>query len=78
MFPIIFMFLNRNILLGCALRALTFSGSACANRFNVHRKTPRVNRAANVAAALVRAPFGGLWLNALPDRLIYQRCYVAH
>jgi predicted TPR repeat methyltransferase len=48
------------------------------HNLNVHRKTPRVNRAvANVAAALVRAPFGRLWLNALPDRLIYQRCYVA-
>jgi hypothetical protein len=44
----------------------------------VHRKTPRVNRAvANVAAALVRTPFGRFLLNALPDRLIYQRCYVA-
>jgi predicted TPR repeat methyltransferase len=49
------------------------------HNLNVHRKTPLVNRAAaNVAAALVRAPFGGLLLNALPDRLIYQRCYVAH
>ena len=48
------------------------------HNLNVHRKTARVNRAvANVAAALVRAPFGRLWLNALPDRLIYQRCYVA-
>jgi hypothetical protein len=33
---------------------------------------------ANLAAALVRAAFGGLLLNALPDRLIYQRCYIAH
>jgi hypothetical protein len=48
------------------------------HNLNVHRKTPRVNRAAaNLAAALVRAPFGGLLLNALPDRLIYQRCYIA-
>ena len=31
------------------------------HNLNVHRKTPRVNRAvANVAAALVRAPFGRL------------------
>ena len=48
------------------------------HNLNVHRKTPHINRAvANVAAALVRAPFGRVWLNALPDRLIYQRCYVA-
>jgi predicted TPR repeat methyltransferase len=46
---------------------------------NVHRKTPLVNRAvANLAAALVRAPLGPVVLNALPDRLIYQRCYIAH
>ena len=46
---------------------------------NIHRKTPLVNRTvANLAAALVRAPFGSLLLNALPDRLIYQRCYIAH
>jgi predicted TPR repeat methyltransferase len=45
---------------------------------NVHRKTPLVNRtAANLAAVLVRAPFGNLLLSALPDRLIYQRCYIA-
>jgi predicted TPR repeat methyltransferase len=48
------------------------------HNLNVDRKTPQVNRAAaNVAAALGRAPFGRLWLGALPDRLIYQRCYVA-
>jgi predicted TPR repeat methyltransferase len=46
---------------------------------NVHRKTPLVSRTiANLAAALVRAPLGGLLLGALPDRLIYQRCYIAH
>jgi predicted TPR repeat methyltransferase len=49
------------------------------HNLNVHRKTQLVNRAtANVAAALVRAPLGGLLLDALPDRLIYQRCYIAH
>ena len=49
------------------------------HNLNVHRKTPRVNRAAaKVAAALVRAPFGRWLVNALPDRLIYQRRYVAH
>ena len=46
---------------------------------NVYRKTPLVNRVvANLAAALVRVPLGTLVLNALPDRLIYQRCYIAH
>jgi hypothetical protein len=48
------------------------------HNLNVYRKTPLVNRAvANLAAALVKAPLGGLVLNALPDRLIYQRCYIA-
>jgi hypothetical protein len=43
---------------------------------NVDRKTALVNRAvANLSAALVRVPLGDLLLNALPDRLIYQRCY---
>ena len=46
---------------------------------NVYRKTPLVNRVvANLAAALVKVPLGPLVLNALPDRLIYQRCYIAH
>jgi hypothetical protein len=45
---------------------------------NVHRKTPLVNRTvANLAAALVRVPLGDRLLNALPDRLVYQRCYIA-
>jgi len=45
---------------------------------NVDRKTPLVKRPfANLAAALVRAPLGNLLLNTLPDRLIYQRCYIA-
>jgi hypothetical protein len=45
---------------------------------NVNRKTPLVNRTvANLAAALVRVPLGDLLLNALPDQLIYQRCYIA-
>jgi cyclopropane fatty-acyl-phospholipid synthase-like methyltransferase len=45
---------------------------------NVDRKTPLVNRTvANLAAALVRVPPGDLLLNVLPDRLIYQRCYIA-
>jgi predicted TPR repeat methyltransferase len=49
------------------------------HNLNVHRKTPLVNPAvANMAAALVRAPLGALVLDALPDRLIYQRCYIAH
>jgi len=49
------------------------------HNLNVHRKTPLVNRAvANLAAAVVRARFGGLVLDTLPDRLIYQRCYIAH
>lgn len=49
------------------------------HNLNVHRKTPLVNPAvANLAAALVRAPLGALVLDALPDRLIYQRCYIAH
>jgi predicted TPR repeat methyltransferase len=49
------------------------------HNLNVHRKTPLVNRTvANLTAALVRAPFGNLLLSALPDRLIYQRCYIAH
>jgi predicted TPR repeat methyltransferase len=46
---------------------------------NVHRKTSLANRAvANLTAALVRAPLGSLVLDVLPDRLIYQRCYIAH
>jgi predicted TPR repeat methyltransferase len=46
---------------------------------NVHRKTPLANRTvANLTAALVRAPLGSLVLDVLPDRLIYQRCYIAH
>jgi 2-polyprenyl-3-methyl-5-hydroxy-6-metoxy-1,4-benzoquinol methylase len=45
---------------------------------NVDRKTPLANRTvANLAAALVRVPLGDLLLDALPDRLIYQRCYIA-
>jgi predicted TPR repeat methyltransferase len=45
---------------------------------NVNRKTPLVNRVvANLTAALVRVPLGDLLLNVLPDRLIYQRCYIA-
>jgi SAM-dependent methyltransferase len=45
---------------------------------NVDRKTALVNPAvANLSAALVRVPLGDLLLNALPDRLIYQRCYIA-
>jgi predicted TPR repeat methyltransferase len=45
---------------------------------NVDRNTPLVNRTvANLAAAVVRVPLGDLLLNALPDRLIYQRCYIA-
>lgn len=49
------------------------------HNLNVHRKTPLVNPAvANLAAALVRAPLGALVLDPLPDRLIYQRCYIAH
>jgi predicted TPR repeat methyltransferase len=45
---------------------------------NVDRKTLLVNRTvANLAAAVVRVPLGDLLLNALPDRLIYQRCYIA-
>ena len=45
---------------------------------NVHRKTPLVNRAiANLAAALVKVPLGDRPLNAVPDRLFYQRCYIA-
>jgi predicted TPR repeat methyltransferase len=48
------------------------------HNLDVYRKTPLVNRAvANLAAALVKAPLGGLVLNALPNRLIYQRCYIA-
>jgi predicted TPR repeat methyltransferase len=49
------------------------------HNINVDRKTPLVNRTiANLAAAAVRIPLGGLLLDALPDRLIYQRCYIAH
>jgi SAM-dependent methyltransferase len=49
------------------------------HNLNVHRNTPLVNRAvANLTAALVRAPLGNLVLDVLPDRLIYQRCYIAH
>lgn len=49
------------------------------HNLNVYRRTPLVNRAvANLAAALTRAPLGSLMLDALPDRLIYQRCYIAH
>jgi predicted TPR repeat methyltransferase len=48
------------------------------HNINVDRKTPLVNRTvANLAAALVRVPLGDLLLKALPDRLIYQRCYIA-
>jgi SAM-dependent methyltransferase len=49
------------------------------HNLNVHRNTPLANRAvANLTAALVRAPLGNLVLDVLPDRLIYQRCYIAH
>jgi predicted TPR repeat methyltransferase len=49
------------------------------HNLNVYRRTPLVNRAvANLAAALTRAPLGNLMLDALPDRLIYQRCYITH
>jgi predicted TPR repeat methyltransferase len=49
------------------------------HNLNVHRKTPLVNPVvANLTAALVKAPLGNLVLDALPDRLIYQRCYIAH
>lgn len=49
------------------------------HNINVDRKTPLVNPTiANLAAAAVRIPLGGLLLDALPDRLIYQRCYIAH
>jgi len=48
------------------------------HNINIDRKTPLVNRTvANLAAVLVRVPLGDLLLNALPDRLVYQRCYIA-
>jgi SAM-dependent methyltransferase len=39
---------------------------------NVYRRGP----AANLAAVLVRLPFGDQLLDFLPERLIYQRCYI--
>jgi predicted TPR repeat methyltransferase len=45
---------------------------------NVHRKTLVDRAVANLTATLVRVPLGNLVLDALPDRLIYQRCYIAH
>jgi SAM-dependent methyltransferase len=39
---------------------------------NVYRRGP----AANLAAVFVRLPFGDQLLDFLPERLIYQRCYI--
>jgi predicted TPR repeat methyltransferase len=44
---------------------------------NVYRQTAHAHPAvANLAAAIVRLPFGHLLLDRIPDRLIYQRCYI--
>jgi cyclopropane fatty-acyl-phospholipid synthase-like methyltransferase len=48
------------------------------HNLNVDRRTPHVNRTiAHLIAALVRFLPSNLLLDALPERLIYQRCYIA-
>jgi cyclopropane fatty-acyl-phospholipid synthase-like methyltransferase len=42
------------------------------HNLNVYRR----GTAANVAAVLVRLPFGDRLLDLLPESLIYQRCYI--
>jgi SAM-dependent methyltransferase len=43
-----------------------------SHNLNVYRR----GTFSNIAAILVRLPFGALLLDFLPDRLIYQRCYI--
>ena len=42
------------------------------HNLNVYRR----NVVATLAAVLVRLPFGGRLLDLLPEKLIYQRCYI--
>jgi predicted TPR repeat methyltransferase len=44
------------------------------HNINAHRKA---GIAATIAAAASRLPFGSHVLTALPERLVYQRCYIA-
>jgi 2-polyprenyl-3-methyl-5-hydroxy-6-metoxy-1,4-benzoquinol methylase len=71
------------IISGPIIRGKYFTHVALMNRLrqlgevewhnlNVYRR----NVVATLAAVLVRLPFGGRLLDLLPEKLIYQRCYI--